>query len=120
MGRYVYVWRTQKNPKKTQRETGEKLTDQTQPNRILKLHNRKNRQPNPQPWLRVQRQPKESLIGEILRRVTGAVLGFKHPMRIARRRVDFVPPPQADQAAAGDILEVVEVDGEEQDCEDED
>ena len=41
-------------------------------------------------------------------------------MRVARRRVDFVPPAQADEAPAGDVFEVVEVGGQEQDGDDED
>ena len=35
-------------------------------------------------------------------------------------RVDLVPPAEADEAAAGNVLDVVEVDGEEQHREDED
>ena len=41
-------------------------------------------------------------------------------MRVAGRGVDFVPPAQADEAAAGDVLQVVEVKGEEEEGEDED
>ena len=52
--------------------------------------------------------------------VRRVVAGLEDPVRLARRRVDFVPPAQADEAAAGDVLEVVEIDGEEQEREDED
>ena len=45
---------------------------------------------------------------------------LKHPVRVARRGVDFVPPAQPDEAAAGDVLEVVEVQGEEEQRDDED
>lgn len=41
-------------------------------------------------------------------------------MRVAGGRVDFVPPAQPDEAAAGDVFEVVEVGGEEEDSDDED
>jgi hypothetical protein len=41
-------------------------------------------------------------------------------LRGAGLRVDFVPPAQADEAAAGDVFEVVEVGGEEEDGDDED
>ena len=41
-------------------------------------------------------------------------------MRFARGGVDFVPPAQAYEAAAGDVFEVVEVGGQEQDGDDED
>ena len=40
-------------------------------------------------------------------------------MAVARVGVDFVPPPQTDEATARDVLEVVEVDGEEDEGEDE-
>ena len=41
-------------------------------------------------------------------------------MGVARRGVDFVPPAETNQAAAGDVFEVVEVSGEEEDGDDED
>lgn len=41
-------------------------------------------------------------------------------MRISGRGVDFVPPTQADEAAAGDVFEVVEIEGEEEEGEYED
>lgn len=41
-------------------------------------------------------------------------------MRVARLRVDLVPPPQADEPPPGDVLEVVEVGREEEDGDDED
>lgn len=41
-------------------------------------------------------------------------------MRIAGRGVDFVPPAEADEAAAGDVFEVVEIKGEEEEGEYED
>lgn len=41
-------------------------------------------------------------------------------MAVAGRGVDFVPPAQPDEAAAGDVFEVVEVGREQQDGDDED
>ena len=41
-------------------------------------------------------------------------------MTIPRRGVDLVPPAEADEAAAGDVLEVVEVHREDEHGEDED
>jgi hypothetical protein len=41
-------------------------------------------------------------------------------VRLAGLRVDLVPPAQPDQAAAGDVLQVVEVDREQEDGDDED
>ena len=45
---------------------------------------------------------------------------FKNPMRLSSSGVDFVPPSQTDEAAAGDVFQVVEVDGEEEEGQDED
>lgn len=41
-------------------------------------------------------------------------------MGIACRGVDFVPPAQPHETSARDVLDVVEVGGEEEHCEDED
>lgn len=41
-------------------------------------------------------------------------------MTISCRRVDFVPPAQSDESPTGDVFEVVEVAGEEEDGDDED
>lgn len=41
-------------------------------------------------------------------------------MRVPRRGVDFVPPPQPDEAPPGDVFEVVEISGEEEHGDDED
>lgn len=41
-------------------------------------------------------------------------------MGVAGLGVDFVPPAETDEAAAGDVFEVVEVGGEEEDGDDED
>ena len=41
-------------------------------------------------------------------------------MRFPGGGVDFVPPSQTDEAAAGDVFQVVEVDGEEEEGQDED
>lgn len=41
-------------------------------------------------------------------------------MRVTGGSVDLVPPAQSDQPTASDVLEVVEVDGEEEEGEDED
>ena len=40
-------------------------------------------------------------------------------MGVAGGGVDFVPPAEADEASAGDVLEVVEIGGEEEHGEDE-
>lgn len=41
-------------------------------------------------------------------------------MALPRGRVDFVPPPQPDQSPACDVLQVVEVRGEEEHGDDKD
>ena len=48
-----------------------------------------------------------------------AVLRLEDPVRVPGRGVDFVPPAEPDEAPAGDVFEVVEVGGEEEDCYDE-
>jgi len=94
------------------------LTNQRQPNK-LKPNQRKHRQHHPQHGLHIQRHPKEALVRRILLPAF-RVRGFKHPAPVARRAVDLVPPAQTDEPSACDVLEVVEVDGEEQDGYDED
>lgn len=98
------------------------LTNQTQPNRIFQPDDRKNRQPDPQPGLSVERQPEKPLIGQILRggAVVAAVLAFENPMRIARGGVHFVPPSEPNEAPTSNIFEVVEIGGQEKNGEDED
>lgn len=74
---------------------------------------------HPQHGLQIQRQPEEAAVG----RVDGLGAGLaalKHPLRVARLRVDFVPPAEPDEAPARDVLEVVEVAREEEDGDDED
>ena len=46
--------------------------------------------------------------------------GLEHPRAAAGARVDLVPPPQADEPPAGDVLQVVEVGRQQEDGEDED
>ena len=41
-------------------------------------------------------------------------------MRIAGSGVDFVPPAETHKTSAGDVLQVVEIGGEEEDGDDED
>jgi hypothetical protein len=41
-------------------------------------------------------------------------------MRVARRGIDLVPPAQADETAAGDVFQVVEIGGQKEDRDDED
>ena len=63
------------------------------------------------------------LIRRILPRraaLAAPILALKHPMTIPRRDVDLVPPAEPHEPAAGDVLEVVEVGGEDEHGEDED
>lgn len=104
--------------KRTKRR-GRKLTNQTQPNHILQLHHCQYGQQHPPTWLRVQRQPEKPFVRHILA-VGAAILTLEHPVGVARGRIDFIPPAQAHQPAASNIFQVVEVRGEEEDCENED
>lgn len=95
------------------------LTNQAQPDHIVEPDDRQNRQSDPQRGRQVEAQPEEPLV----RRVDGAGVGVRaleDPVRVSGRGVDFVPPAQTDESAAGDVLEVVEVCGEEEEGEDED
>ncbi len=76
-------------------------------------------QRNPERRLEIKREPEEPIVrwtDDLDRRIRG----LKDPVRIACLRVDLVPPPEAHEAPAGDILEVVEIDREEEDGDDED
>jgi hypothetical protein len=94
------------------------LTNQRQPNE-LEPNQRKDGQDNPEHRLCIQGQPEEALVCCILLPALW-VRRLKHPAPIARGAVHLVPPAQSDQAPSSDVLEVVEVDGEEQDGDDED
>lgn len=85
------------------------LTNKRQPQK-LQPYNRQNRHQYPPQRLNIQRQPKEPAV----RRVDlprPRLQALKHPLGIARRRIDFVPPPQPDESTASNILEVVKVAG---------
>jgi hypothetical protein len=93
-------------------------TDNHQPNHANQPHNRQDRQSDPQRRHHVHGEPEEALV----RRVDGPRVGvrrLKYPVAVAGVGVDLVPPPQTDEAASSDVLEVVEVDGEEDEGEDE-
>jgi hypothetical protein len=94
------------------------LTNQRQPNE-LEPNQRKDGQDNPEHRLRIQSQPKEALVCRILLPALW-IRRLKHPAPITRGAINLVPPAQSDQAPSSNVLEVVEVDGEEQDGDDED
>lgn len=94
------------------------LTHERQPNEH-KPHQGQNRQRDPEQGLDVVGQPEEAAVGGV--DLLGAGLAaLEHPLGVARRRVHLVPPAQAHEAPAGDVLEVIEVGGEEEDRDDED
>ncbi|KFY05729.1 hypothetical protein V492_08333 [Pseudogymnoascus sp. VKM F-4246] len=99
-------------------EDRRQLTNKRQPNK-LKPHHRQHRQRHPKTRLRIHSQPKKPTIRRIhhLRR---RIRTLKHPLAIPRRHINFVPPPQTDETPPSDVLEVVEVGGEEEDGDDED
>ena len=85
------------------------LTNQREPDE-LEAHERHDGEQDPQHGLRVQGNPEEALVRRVL--LPAAFLGaLKHPAAVARGGVDLVPPAQADEAAPGNVLEVVEVGG---------
>lgn len=95
------------------------LTNASQPNHTVQSNNSQNSQGNPQSGSHVETQPEEALV----RCGDGAgvrVRRLKDPLRVAGGGVDFVPPAETDETAAGNVLEVVKVRGEEEQGEDED
>lgn len=93
-------------------------TNERQPQE-LQLDQGKNKHEHPQHWLDVEGEPEEAAVGrgdDLCPRLAA----LKDPVRVARLGVDLVPPAQADEAAARNVLEVVEVAGEEEDGDDED
>lgn len=95
-----------------------KLTNKRQPQK-LEPDNGQNRHQDPPHRLDVQRQPEEPAVRRIDLPRAG-LQALKHPLRLARRRVDLVPPPQPDEAPPGNVLEVVEVGRQEENGDDED
>lgn len=94
------------------------LTHKRQPNEH-EPHQRQHRERDPQQRLDVVGQPEEAAV----RGVDGLGAGLaalKHPLGVAAGRIDLVPPAQAHEAAARDVLEVVKVGGKEEDRDDED
>ena len=101
------------------RPVEKKLTHNHQPYRIQQPDQRQHRQCHPQRRRSIHAQPEEAPIRRIDDPGT-RFRGFKHPVRIPRRGVDLVPPPQSDEAAAGDVFQVVEIEGQEEQGEYED
>jgi predicted dienelactone hydrolase len=105
-------------PKQQQGGRGGEHTNQGQPNQS-QPNQYEQGQADPQQRLDVDGEPEEAAVGGV--DVLGAGLArLEDPVAVARGGVDLVPPAQADEAAAGDVLEVVEVGGEEEDGDDED
>jgi hypothetical protein len=94
------------------------LTNQSQPNK-LQPNQGENGQHYPQHRLDIKCHPKETFVRSILLPSLW-VCRFEDPASIPRGTVDFVPPAQANEASTGDVFEVVEVNGEQEDRDDED
>lgn len=98
--------------------SGNQRTNEGQPQE-LELDEGQDGEQDPENGLYVEREPEEAAIGRVDDLGPG-LAALEDPFGVARGRVDLVPPPQADEAAACDVLEVVEVGGEEEDGDDED
>lgn len=94
-----------------------KLTNKGQPDEH-EAHEGQYRQRDPQQRLDVVGQPEEAAVGWVDDLGAG-LAALEHPLGVARGRVDLVPPAQPDEPAAGDVFQVVEVAGEEEDGDDE-
>lgn len=107
--------------KKTQTEPERgktKLTDKRQPDK-LEPDNSQDGEGDPGDGLGVQGEPEEAGVGGVDDLGAG-LAALEDPLAVARGAVDLVPPAQAHEPAAGDVLEVVEVGREQQDRDDED
>jgi hypothetical protein len=96
----------------------ELLTNKRQPDKH-EAHQRQHRQRDPKQRLDIVCKPEKAAVGSVDGLCAG-LAAFKHPLGIAARWVDLVPPAQADEAAPCNVLKVVEVGGEEEDGDDED
>lgn len=95
-----------------------KLTNKRQPDEH-EAHEGQYCQRDPQQRLDVVGKPEEAAV----RGVDGLgprLAALKHPLGVARGRVDLVPPAQPDEPAASYVFQVVEVAREEEDGDDED
>ena len=93
-------------------------TNDTQPNELERYDGPKCYQDPPR-RLCVERNPKEPAI-RLVARLAASLGRLKDPFRVAGRNVDLVPPAQSHQSPSGNVLEVVEVGGEQEAGEDED
>lgn len=94
------------------------LTDERQPQE-LQPHQSQDSHDHPQNRLDVERKPEEPAVC-CVDRLGSWLAALKHPFGVAGLGVDLIPPAKADEAAASDVLEVVEVGGEEENSDDED
>ena len=95
-----------------------KLTNKRQPHE-LETNDGEYGEGDPEDRLTVDGEPEEATIG----RVDGLGAGLaalEDPVAVAGGRVDLIPPAQTDEASTGDVLQVVEVHGQQQDGDDED
>lgn len=97
---------------------GTTRTDEGQPQE-LQAHQGQDGHGDPEDGLDVEGEPEEARVGRV-DDARARVATLKDPLRVARLRVHLVPPAQADEAPPGNILEVVEVGGQEEDGDDED
>lgn len=101
-----------------ERGWGRALTDERQPHEVERGDSQDG-EGDPEDGLRVHGEPEEAGVGGIDDLGAG-LAALEDPLAVAGRGVDLVPPPQAHEAAAGDVLEVVEVGGQQEDRDDED
>lgn len=86
------------------------LTNKRQPQQ-LKPHNCQNSHQDPPNRLHIQRQPEETAVGGV-DDLGARFAALKHPLRLARLRINFVPPAQPNETASGNVFQVVKVGGE--------
>lgn len=95
------------------------LTNETQPDDANQSHDSQNGQSHPQSRGQIQAQPEEPLVcGSDCSDV--GVGGFEDPVRVAGGCVDFIPPPKTNKSTPSNVLEVIEVGGEEEESQNKD
>ncbi|KAI6770131.1 hypothetical protein HG530_004760 [Fusarium avenaceum] len=84
---------------------------------FMMSHKSEDGHEHPQHRLDIQSKPEEAAVG----RVDGLgawLAALKHPLRVSCLSIDLVPPAQTNKATSSDVLDVVEVGGEEEDSDD--
>ena len=105
--------------KHNQERAGEiELTDEGKPHE-LEADDGEDGEGDPEDGLAVDGEPEEAAVGGVDGLGTG-LAALEDPVTVAGGGVDLIPPAQTNETSAGNVLQVVEVHGQQQDGNDED